>query len=79
MVFLICDRISDGNGNYRRLFYRRITSVGEAVGIFLTDGINPSVKLDNVVVMEVTVIFSKLYYGDIVKNYDAPATNTPGP
>jgi len=29
--------------------------------------------------MEVTVIFSKLYYGDIVKNYDAPATNTPGP
>ena len=25
------------------------------------------------------VIFSKLYYGDIVKNYDAPATNTPGP
>ncbi|KAG6779156.1 hypothetical protein POTOM_015527 [Populus tomentosa] len=28
--------------------------------------------------MEVTVI-SKLYYGDIVKNYDVPASNTPRP
>jgi hypothetical protein len=38
MVFFICDRISDGNGIYRRLVHRRIDSVGEAVGISFTDG-----------------------------------------
>jgi hypothetical protein len=36
-VFFICDRLSDGNGSYRRLVYRRTGSVGEAVDMFLTD------------------------------------------
>jgi hypothetical protein len=31
-VFFICDRLSDGNGSYRRLEYRRTYSVGEAIG-----------------------------------------------
>jgi hypothetical protein len=47
-----CDRISDGNGIYRRLLYRRTCSIGESVGMFFTDGMSPSVKLDNVVVMQ---------------------------
>ena len=36
--FFICDRISDGNGIYRRLLYRRTGSVGDSVGIIFTDG-----------------------------------------
>jgi len=38
--FFICDRINDGNGIYRRLFYRRKCSVGESVGIIFTNGLH---------------------------------------
>ena len=48
--FFICDRISDGKGNYRQLVYRRTKAVGETVGNNFTDGIIPSVKLFNGVV-----------------------------
>ena len=34
--FFICD----GNGSYRRLLYRQTCSVGEAIGNYLTDGVN---------------------------------------
>ena len=40
VFFFICDRISDGNGIYRRLVYRRTCSVGDAVGICFTDGLH---------------------------------------
>ena len=56
MVFFICDRISDGNGIYRRLFYHgALPSVFFSPMDFIavTDGINPSVKLDNVVVLDI--------------------------
>jgi hypothetical protein len=38
-VFFICDRLSDGNGSYRRLVYRT-WSVGEAVSNYFTDGVH---------------------------------------
>jgi hypothetical protein len=38
--FFICDRISDGKGNYRRLVYRRTTAVGETVGNNFTNGVH---------------------------------------
>ena len=58
-VFFICDRISDENGIYRRLLYRRTCSVGESVGMVFTDGMSPSVKLDNFVVY---IIFFSLFF-----------------
>jgi len=53
VVFFICDRISDENGIYRQLLYRRKCSVGESVGIIFTDGM----KLDNVVVIFLITLF----------------------
>jgi hypothetical protein len=50
--FFICDRISDGKGNYRRLVYRRTTAVGETVGNNFTDGVHAlHLKLFNGVVV----------------------------
>jgi len=66
-VFFICDRLSDGNGIYRRLVYQRTVSVGEASVFFsptdfiaVTDGISSSIKLDNASIV-VGSSFSTIY------------------
>jgi hypothetical protein len=47
VFFFICDRISNEKWSYRWLLYRRMYSVGEAIGNFFTSGTIPSVKLFN--------------------------------